>query len=777
MTEQPRPRGGTLLPMRRIWWLLSVAACSPAPVPLGGGRPPPDPVVPEGERPLCAAEPTAPGPVIAQDLQSWSTRLRESNNRYFGELAWRDLEALGEELETTAAEPVDIRILRGWFRLKFGLLDEAIADLDAAEALAVSAGDGPRTERARQLLGATWLRKAETVNCLDNASGESCIVPFGEGAIHVDPALMAEAASAFERALADNGDQPSLQWLDNITYMARGTWPQDVPAEWTLPDGFLVSEEDLPEWPNVMPKIGVTEPTLSGGASIEDFDGDGRMDVLVSTLDPWSGMDLYLNRGDGGFCHASDASGVSSISGLLSFTIVDYDNDGDVDVFGPRAAWMGAEGTVRPSLLRNDGAGRFEDVAVAAGFDVPSVNGPTQVATWGDVNLDGWLDVFVGRESEVNDPRVSSLFMAQGDGTFVDVAPEVGLDEVGFVKGAAFVDVDRDADLDLAVSLFGSPNKLFMNDGGQFVDRALLLGVRMPERSFPVSPIDYDQDGWQDLFFASFTNNYAGGGPLDPTYFRSVEPWVLDRMGLPPAPDTPSENGHLYHNTGAGFADVTALVGLDDVHATMGLQSGDIDADGYPDLILGTGAPEYDALEPNVVYHNVGGERFTDVTPAVGMGSIQKGHGVSFGDLDDDGDDDVLAELGGAFTGDIAPNQLFVNPTNDPTTRARHTVTLKLEGVSASRSAMHARVRVVTPTLERWQVVGETGSYGNSTLQLEFGLADADTIERVEIDWPGGALEVVEEVPIDSFVRIRQGEGVVEARPYAPIAIDGVPTP
>jgi hypothetical protein len=249
---------------------------------------------------------------------------------------------------------------------------------------------------------------------------------------------------------------------------------------------------------------------------------------------------------------------------------------------------------------------------------------------------------------------------------------------------------------------------------------------------------------------------------------------VVDALVEEPDPELLSVKARLYRNAPDGWVDVTAQVGLDDIHATMGLSHGDFDADSFPDLLLSTGAPEYDALEPNTAYHNEGGRAFADVTAAMGTGSLQKGHGVSFGDLDDDGDQDLLVQLGGAFQGDPAPNQLFVNPTNEGDHRHRHAVTLRLEGVTVARSALHARIRVVTPSGDRWHVVGESGSFGNASLAVEVGLGDDDAIERVEIDWPNGAgTETVEGVPVDAVVWVRQGEGVVEARPYAPFVLDG----
>lgn len=720
-------------------------------------------------RPLCLE--SAPPPVVAADLQAWTDRLVASNNRYFGQLEWQRLEALGADLGDTDDLFVQNQLTRGWYRLLFGELDGAIADFAAAEALSVAA-DLPWRGRSRELLGAAWMRKAETDNCITNGSGEACIIPFSEHAIHADPTGMANAATAFEACLADDlPDQMSVKWLLNVTYMARGTWPDAVPEAWRFPADFLLTEADAEPWTNHVPSLQMKEATLAGGSAIDDFDGDGLLDVMVSTMGPNAGMGLYLNQGDGQYCNGSDASGVSSIPSVLSFQPADYDNDGDLDVFAGRGAWHGADGTVRPSLLLNDGTGHFTDVAIDAGLADPLVDGPTQVGVWADFDDDGWLDLFVGRESSGTPPRTSSLYHNRQDGTFVDIGPAAGVTASGFVKGASFLDHDGDGDLDLYVSSLRPPDHLYVNQGGLvFVDQAAELGTLAPVKSFASVVLDYDQDGRDDLFVAAFIVTYGGGLPLAPTYFQSTESFVYDKLGLPPDPAF-SETAHLYHNTGTGFEDVTVAAGLDDIHATMGLSSGDLDMDGYPDLYLATGAPEYDALEPNTSYRNDGAGHFLDVTTATRLGHLQKGHGVSFGDVDEDGDEDLFVDMGGAFVGDPSPPALWSNPSNDEVDRVRHAVTLRLEGVTCNRDAIGARIRIVTPGRTFHHVVGHTGSFGGNSRQIEAALGDEPSIERVEIQWPSGDLEVLEDVAVDQVVAVRQGEGVVSSTPYRAISL------
>lgn len=742
----------------------------------GCTRPPvdlPDPPLPidtattSSQRPLCLEQRT-PSP-IAADIQSWIDTLVASNNRYFGELEWQGLEALGEDnLGDTDQRVIMNRLVRGWSRLRFGELDGAISDFQAAEALSDEKGLLWRG-RARELLGIAWMRKGETDNCITNGSGEACIVPFGEHAIHTDKTGMANAAAVFEACLTEDlPDQMSVKWLLNVTYMARGEWPDGVPEAWRFPPDFLTTEADAEPWFNHVPSLDMKEARLAGGSAIDDFDGDGLLDVLVSTMGAGQPMALYLNQGDGELCDGSDGSGVSGIVSALSFQHADYDNDGDLDVFVPRGAWHGADGTIRPSLLNNDGAGHFEDVAIAAGLANPLVDGPSQVGVWADFDNDGWLDLFVGREDDAAATlrRVSSLFHNQQDGTFVDIAAAAGVEISGFVKGASVLDQDGDGDLDLFVSSLKGADHLYVNQGDlTFVDRAEELGTLAPIKSFASTSLDYDQDGLDDLFVAAFTSNYGGGRPLDPTYFKSAESFVYDKLGLPADP-LYSETAHLYRNTGTGFEDVTVAAGLDDIHATMGMTHGDLDMDGYPDIYLSTGAPEYDALEPNTSYRNDGAGHFFDVTTATRLGHLQKGHGVSFGDIDDDGDEDLFADMGGAFVGDPAPPALWANPTNEPADPVRHAVTLRLEGVTCNRDAIGARVRVVTPGRTFHHVVGRTGSFGGNSLQIEAGLADETAIERIEIQWPGGDLEILDDVDVDQVVAVRQGEGVVSSTPY-----------
>ncbi|HMV65797.1 MAG TPA: CRTAC1 family protein [Myxococcota bacterium] len=713
----------------------------------------------DARRPLCKVEAT-PAP-LAPDLAAWVADTIASEDRYYGEGRWRELEALGESVVGSDEERAEALIERGWFRLKFGDMDGAMSDLQIAEQLTRT--DVVRLRKlARMHLAAAWMRRAELDNCIANGSAAACLVPFSEEALHVQQEGMTHAAELLTALLEEDDPNAWVQrWLLNVAHMALGTWPDGVPEAWRVPEENLTSESSAPEWPNVAHEVGLTEPDIAGSSSINDFDGDGLLDLMSSSADPSSGMTLWLNQGDGRFCDASVASGLTAIPGVLGFSVIDYDNDGDLDALAPRAAWMKSYGLARLSLLRNDGNGRFTDVAVEAGMG--DVVGPSQTSAWADVDGDGWLDAYVGRESlEVGGATFSSssLYMNQRDGTFRDVAPEQGLDRPGQVKGAAFGDIDHDGDQDLFLSIMGRKNLLYRNEGGGvWRDVSVGAGVDDPMGSFSAWFFDYDQDGDDDIFCAAYPHNFIGEGPLSPNFGRSVESYACEALDVI---DEGGEWASLYRNDGPGrgFVDVSESVSLDDFHATMGSNFGDMNMDGWPDMYLGTGAPSFDALEPNAAYLNLAGARFADITTVTHTGHLQKGHGVAFGDLDEDGDEDILADIGGAYRNDAFPNALFLNPTT-----GKHGVTLRLEGVASNRSAVGARVRVIAGGRTFHHVVGATSSFGSNSLQIEAGLGDAAAIDRVEIEWPAGSTEALDAVPIDQIVAIREGSGVVATRP------------
>ena len=217
------------------------------------------------------------------------------------------------------------------------------------------------------------------------------------------------------------------------------------------------------------------------------------------------------------------------------------------------------------------------------------------------------------------------------------------------------------------------------------------------------------------------------------SYFISLEEIARTYLGLPHNATTLK----LYRNMGNGtFKDVTKEVGLDKVFMPMGANFGDIDNDGFLDIYLGTGNPSYASLMPNVLLHNKDGKSFVDVTMSSGTGDWHKGHAVAFADLDNDGDEDIVAEIGGATLGDKHTMRVFENPGNH-----NDWISLKLVGVKTNRAAIGARIKVTVEnrgsrTRSIYRTVGSGGSFGASPLEQHIGLGPDARMVDLEIWWP-----------------------------------------
>jgi len=268
--------------------------------------------------------------------------------------------------------------------------------------------------------------------------------------------------------------------------------------------------------------------------------------------------------------------------------------------------------------------------------------------------------------------------------------------------------------------------------------------VEEPILSFPTWFWDFDNDGWLDLFVGSFPG-FTGD---------SLGDIAAGYLGMPFHGPTP----RLFRNRGDGtFSDVTQAVGLDKPMLIMGANFGDFDNDGFLDMYLGTGEPNLHTLVPNRMYRNAGGQRFQNVTTSGGFGHLQKGHGISFADSDNDGDQDVYVVMGGAYSGDTAYNAMFVNPG-----QGNHWITLLVECVRSNRAAIGARIKITVndsdTQREVYATVGTGGSFGASSLQQEMGLGPTKSIASIEVTWPTtGATQTFRGVEMDAFYRIREG--------------------
>jgi hypothetical protein len=582
-------------------------------------------------------------------------------------------------------------------------------------------------------MGLAALRMGEQENCLLNHRATSCIFPIDRSATHTLQAGARRAIDSFTRRLRAEPKNLGTAWLLNIAYMTVGEYPDKVPKQWTIPPEVFESEYDIKRFPDIAMHTGVDKIGLAGGSIIEDFDGDGLLDIVASSWGLRDQLRLFRNDGQGGFVDRTREAGLTGQLGGINLNHTDYNNDGYPDIYVIRGGWLREAGLHPDSLLRNNGNGTFDDVTEEAGL--LSFH-PTHAAAWADFNNDGWLDLFVAHEDWGLNSHPVQFFQNNRDGTFSDRAAELGFGVMGVTKGVAWGDYDNDGWQDLYLSRFDRPNVLFRNDGGKrFIDVTQTARVADGIHTFPTWFFDYDNDGWLDIFAGGFDE--SGVDVVAAMYLGAKRPGGAPR---------------LYRNNRDGtFENVTAKTRLDRVLNAMGANFGDLDNDGFLDVYVGTGAPDLNTLMPKRMFRNANGQFFQDVTTS---------HGVSFGDLDNDGDQDIYSVIGGWFTGDSYQSVLFENPGH-----GHRWITVVLEGTRSNRMAIGARVklRVATPAGTRHihQVVSSGGSFGDSTFQLETGLGDATAIEAIEVTWPAtGETQIFRNVPLDQFVAIREGDPV-----------------
>ena len=704
--------------------------------------------------------------------------LREMQERTYRDNLWQGEGAADLARQRLAAVgPGDDPVVRwqalldaGHQEQRMGNEVQAIENLQSAyDLLPAIAGRVSDDDRARAVfrLAVAWLRRGETLNCAARHYAESCILPIRGRAVHTEPEGSRQAIH-YLIEVVENTAQESLVnakalWLLNIAHMTIGAYPDGVPERYRIPPAIFASGTSFPPFENVAPELGLDTWSLFGGVVTDDFDGDGWLDAMVTTSDVKGQTRYFRNNGDGTFADRTQEGGLDGLVGGINLVQADYDNDGDLDVYILRGAWLSAGGRQPNSLLRNEGDGRFVDVTFAAGME--QVSFPTQTGSCADYDNDGDVDLYVGIEhGDHLFDGPCQLWRNQGDGTFEEVAAAAGVDHRGFVKGVTWGDYDDDGFPDLYVSTLGGPNRLYHNQGdGTFVDVAPQAGVSGPHDSFPVWFWDFDNDGALDLYVPSYRGVVDAVGVVAASYFGAAIPWEL------PA---------LYQGDGrGGFRNVAADVGLTRFHLPMGANFGDLDNDGWLDFYLGTGYPDYEGLMPNVLYRNVDGEAFADVTFAAGVGHLQKGHAVAFFDYEGDGDLDIFEQVGGAFPGDAAADVLFRNPGGF----RNHWIGLELEGRRTNRAAIGARLRVdVIEDGRRRSIhrrVTSGGSFGSSPLRQHVGVGAAESIEAIEVFWPTtGITQRFEHAAADRLYRIIEGEAALlpfepRTRPSVAVAV------
>jgi len=579
--------------------------------------------------------------------------------------------------------------------------------------------------------GVTALRWGETDNCVLCRGESSCILPINSAAIHTKPTGSRQAIKHFTEYLTQFPRDLEVQWLLNIAHMTLGEHPDGVDPRFRISlDLYNQAEFGIGKFRDIGHLVGINRLNQAGGTIMDDFDNDGLLDLVFTSWDATQPMAFYRNKGDGTFEDRTEAAGLLRQLGGLNCVQTDYNNDGFLDIFIIRGAWV--QSPTRPTLLRNNGNGTFTDVTAEAGLLDP-VNSIS--AVWADYDNDGFLDLFICCERQPN-----RLYHNKGDGTFEEVAARAGVaGNMATCKGATWIDFDNDGYPDLFVNNLDGKAVLYRNNrDGTFTDVTAKMGINGPKFGFACWSFDYDNDCWPDIFATC--------------YDRTVEDVVLGLIGKPHR----QGSNRLYRNMeGKGFQDVTQEAGLDLIFAAMGCNFGDFDNDGFLDFYLGTGDPQLSTLVPNRMFRNLGGKRFVEITGSSGTGHLQKGHGVACGDWDRDGNVDIAIEFGGATPGDRYHNVLFQNPG-----QGNNSLTVKLVGKKTNRAAIGARIKVVTAgehPLTVYRTITSGSSFGANPLEQTIGVGKADKVALLEVFWPtSGTTQVFRDVPVKQFIEITE---------------------
>jgi len=460
-----------------------------------------------------------------------------------------------------------------------------------------------------------------------------------------------------------------------------------------------------------------------------DINHDGFLDLIVPTfsVEPF----VYLNNGNGSFSDIRATCGIGpsdlDSNAWRGFSFGDYDGDGNLDLY--IAEFANRSMLKRDLLFKGHGDGTFENVTVAAGIETSAALG--QCAFWFDYDNDGKLDLFVKNYGSPN-----RLYENNGDGTFTQVPNAAGLADatLGAFHGTlcSFADYDNDGFMDVAFS--GERNVLYRNVGGTFMDVTAAAGMTTKRNSTGIAWGDYNNDGLLDLYLARGT---TGGGLLGNT---------------------------LYRNNGDGtFTDVTVEAGLTTTANTWAPVWGDFDNDGFLDLFVTcAGASALGQGNANLLYRNNGDGTFTDVAAAEGVQlqdnrSLHKG--AAWADYNNDGFLDLILKDGippASRTGRGASgfHRLFKNNGN-----GNHFIKVNLVGVQSNKSGIGARVTVPYGggTSSRQNNGGGGGDYASQGSEpLHFGIGSATTAS-VNVIWPSGIMDVLPSVAADSTVTVVEG--------------------
>ena len=497
--------------------------------------------------------------------------------------------------------------------------------------------------------------------------------------------------------------------------------------------------------------------TMAGGVAVFDYNNDSKLDIFftngadIRTLrksSPKYSNRLFENDGKGHFTDVTDKAGLAGTGYDVGVAVADYDNDGYEDIF--------VAGVYKNTLYHNNGNGTFTDVTTKAGLNKPDPEyGPlwSVGGIWVDVNNDGLLDLLVINylkwdiehepscpvdghadycHPKMYKPTPNQLLLNKGDRTFRDASVEWGLRKrLGKGMGGAAADFDLDGKMDIFIANDKAFNWLFRNSGRSFDEVGFDANVALREDGIFISGMgvdfrDLDNDGYPDIVVVALDN----------------------------------ETFPIYRNAGKGhFVEVTQASGMTAASQQMGGYSptvADFDNDGWKDIFVSRGhvqsllsANRLAIEQPNTVFHNLGGMKFSALTAEAGLTSRppSRHRGSAIGDLNSDGRIDVVV------TALSAPAEIWMNQSP----AENHWLELRLQGTASNRDGIGARIKVVTKTGTQYDHMSTAAGYASSSAgPVHFGLGTNTSADLIEIRWPSGIIQQLRNVAPDHVLVVKE---------------------